>query len=249
MDEEQKKQTEAAQEEPISEDAVQEEANPAEETAAENTAKKANDTDFALGVTGENYDILPEVEKTPEDEIEDELRGKEGIPVSYEFKGDDVREGLKAFQKETLYRKNGIYTAILALVFCVYMVNVINNPGEFFPMFLAVLCVIVVAFLWYLPLNHIRKVAASADQNEFAFQMEVYDTCVRIKQESGNVILHFNMDKQISKVIETANLFLICCGKERVFILPKRCLEAGVEEKLRGIFTSAMGTKFLNRIK
>lgn len=243
MDEEQKKQAEAAQEEPI-----QEEAASAEVTAA-GPAEKTGDTAFALGVTGENYDILPEMEKNTEEEIEEELRGKEAIAISYEFKGDDVREGLKAFQKETIYRKNGIYTAILALVFGVYMVNVVRSPGEVFPMFLAALCVIVVAFLWYLPFNHIRKVAASADENEFAFHMEIYDTCIRVKQENGNFILHFGMDKQISKVIETANLFLICCGKERVFILPKRCLEAGVEEKLRGIFDSAMGEKFVKRIQ
>ena len=213
----------------------------------ESSQNRPDSTSMSMGVSGEEYDILPDLPEETAAEIEEEVKDKEAIDILYSFKGEDVKEGLKFFQRETLYRKNWIYTGILVIIFVVYLVSAIRNPADAFSMFLAAVCVAVICFLWYLPKKHIRKTAKTADENDFSFHMGVYDTCVRIIQENGSFLLHYGVKQEISKVIESRNLFLLCCGKERVFIIPKRCLEEGAEDKLRQIWKTAMGNLYSDK--
>lgn len=170
-------------------------------------------------VTSDAYDMESEYS---EDEA-DEFSEKTGIKVDYTFTGDEVRQGLKLFQKETVYKKNIIYTLILAAIFGVYMIGMATQGGiNGFTAFICVMCVSLIALLWYLPLVHVSKTAKSIDQNPvMEFSMEIYDTGVRIREENGSFILHYG--KEITKVIETGTLFLLCAGKERLFVVPKRC--------------------------
>lgn len=202
---------------------------------------------LSMGVTAEEYDICPELEKTAESEIEEEVRDKEGIEIEYAFNGADIREGLKVFHRETIYKRNIIYSLLLLVIFVIYLVSILNNPGEGLSMFLAAMCVAVIAFLWYLPAKHIKKTAQAADQNNMTFRMVIYDNCIRILQEHGSFLIHYRADKEITKIIETPNLFLICCGKERVFLLTKRSLDEQTEECVRNIFRDKMGDKYLDK--
>ena len=165
------------------------------------------------------------------------------MEVRYSFNGSEVREGLKIFQRDTIYKKNAIYSVILLAIFMIYTVNIIRNPSEAFSIFLAALCLAVLMFLWYLPAKHVKKTAEAADKEEMWFTMTVYDNCVRIKEEKGGFVIEYG--KEISKVFETINLFLICVGKERIFILPKRFLTDGREEQVRELFQSGMGEQFI----
>lgn len=206
--------------------------------------KKDPQKEFSHGVETDEYDIMPPMGENPE--AESELEGKEGIEVDYSFNGEEVREGLKVYQKETLFKKNMIYSLILLAVFAIYMVNIIQHPGEFLPMFLAVLCVTVICFLWYLPAKHVKKTAEAADLTDMKFKMTIYDTGVRIAEENGSFVISYG--KEITKILETEHLFLICVGKERMFILPKKYLD-GREEEVKGIFQTAMGDSYKVKIE
>lgn len=206
--------------------------------------KKDPQKEFSHGVETDEYDIMPPIEENTEAEAE--LEGKEGIEIEYSFNGEEVREGLKAYQRETLFKKNMIYSLILLAVFAIYMVNIIQHPGEFLPMFLAVLCVTVICFLWYLPAKHVKKTAEAADLTEMKFRMTIYDTGVRIAEENGSFVISYG--KEITKILETEHLFLICVGKERMFILPKKYLD-GREAEVKGIFQTAMGDNYKVKIE
>lgn len=208
---------------------------------SDDTLLETPQEDFSKGIETEEYDILPEMEETAEEL--DILKGKEGVEVRYSFNGNEVRQGLKLFQRETIYKKNAVYSVILLAIFMIYTVNIIRNPSEAFSVFLAALCLAVLMFLWYLPAKHVKKTAEAADKEEMWFTMTVYDNCVRIKEERGGFIIEYG--KEISKIFETLNLFLICVGKERIFILPKRFLTDGREEKIRDLFQNGMGEQFV----
>lgn len=187
--------------------------------SSENDAEETSSPVSHGGVTGDSYDMEPE---TPEEEA-DEFLGKEGIHVDYTFTGDEVRTGLKLFQKETVYKKNIIYSLILAAIFGVYMIGMATQ-GTFngFTAFICVMCVSLIALIWYLPLVHVSKTAKAIDENPvMEFSMEIFDTGVRIREENGAFVLHYG--KEITKVMETDALFLLCAGKERLFVVPKRC--------------------------
>lgn len=207
----------------------------------DNDILKNPQKEFYGGVETEEYDILPELD--PHDDLKDELAQKEGIELTYSFNGEEVEEGLTVYQSAVLRKKNLVYSVILLAVFFVYMVNIIKNPGEAFSVFLATMCIAVLGFIWILPKLHVKKTAKAANLEELKFSMVVYDNCIKIGEENGSYIVAYN--KEISNIFETANLYLICAGKERLFILPKRCVPRETEGKLQEIFKTAMAEKYI----
>ncbi len=224
-----------------------------EKTAGEQDSESENEeavpkteevfTGISAGVSGEEFDILPEVERNPEDDRE--FSEKDGVEVEYSFNGDDIREGLTVFQKATIYKKNMVYTLLLLVIFVIYIFNIIKHPEEVFSSFLAAMCIAVTAFLWYLPAKHIKKTAEAADQRNMTFGMTIYDTGVKIREENGSFILHFG--KEIDRVFETKNLYLICAGKERIFMLPKRSMDSEKNRRVKETLQSAMAEKYFDQ--
>lgn len=178
--------------------------------------------------------------------FEAELEGKQGIKIKYTFNGDDVKEGLAIFQAVTLRKRNLIYTAILAVLFIFYVINIVQNPGDRFSIFIAAVSIAVMGLIWFMPKLHIKRTAETADKNQFNFVLTIYDSCVRIGEEKAVYILKFKDD--IDKVFETDNLFMVCSGKERIFIIPKRVLDSeGVTSEIREILKNAMGNAYFDK--
>ena len=125
------------------------------------TLLKNPQKEFEKGVEGDEYDILPPMEKA--DPNADRFAGKEGVLVRYSFNGAEVRQALKIFQRDTIYKKNAVYSLLLLIICMIYTVNLIKHPNEAFSMFLAALCLAVILFIWYLPKKHIKKAAQAAD--------------------------------------------------------------------------------------
>jgi len=112
-------------------------------------------------------------------------------------------------------------------------------------LFLAALCVTVVCFLWYLPAKHVKKTAEAADQTDMHFKMTVFDTGVRIAEENGSFIIEYG--KEITKIIETQRQFLLCVGKERLFMLPKRYISEESVSAVREDFRTGMGAEYIDQ--
>ena len=200
--------------------------------------------EFQGGIETEEYDVLPQLDEHTE--IKDELETKECIAVAYSFNGQEVKEGLGIYQATTIYKRNMIYSGILLIVFFLYMMNIIKNPDEVFSIFLAVMCVAVLAFIWILPKSHINKTAKAADSQKLNFSMKIYDNCIQIGEDGGSFILAY--DKEITAIYETPNLYLVCAGKERIFILPKRCLSQEESDSISTTFKTAIKQRYIQKL-
>lgn len=200
----------------------------------------------AGSIGGDEYDHTPPPPPpTRNEELEASIEGEEGLRLEYTYNGTDVKEGLNAFQRATTFKKNMVYTLILLGVFGVYMFNIIKSPNETLSMFLGIMCIAALGILWIMPKGHIKRVAAFTDENPNSYVMTVYNGCVRVGDGERSFL--YSYAKEISLLIETQNLFLVCASKEQIFILPKRCLDAEQMETAREKFKAGMGQKFLDK--
>lgn len=199
--------------------------------------------ELKVGIETEEYDVVPNFQTTKEELMS--LEEKEGIEFEYSFNGEEVTEGLKLFQKDTIYKRNLIYSCLLLVIFSMYVIGIVKDPSNLFNMFLSTMCIAVMAFIWYTPFAHIKKTAKAANENNLRFNMTVYDDCVKIGEENGSFVLKYN--KEITKVYETIKLFLICAGKERIFIVPKRCLKDGQRTEIKELLQLTMQENYIKK--
>lgn len=210
--------------------------SPVEEDVKDKDIEEKEEKEQGSSVESEEYDM--EQKTLPHADIEERLNPEDAVKIHYTFKGDDVREGLKVFQRYTIYKRNIIYSLILAVVTAVYIGSYINDPSSSFAMFMSVLCIAILGLLWFLPNKHIKSTANAIEELDMEYDMEIYPDCVRIIEEKGKFILVYG--EEISLVLETDNLFVLCIGKQRAFILPKRYLEEENAAKIKAIFKEAM---------
>ncbi|MEG0894316.1 MAG: YcxB family protein [Oscillospiraceae bacterium] len=202
---------------------------------------ETNENNFERGLSSDDFDLEPDF-KTEFEEIV-ESKNKKGISINYSFNGKEISDAIKIFQKETIYKRNIIYTALFSIVLVLYVINAISNPNVM-SVFLSVLCVALIGFIWYNPYSHRIKSAKAVEQKqkELNFNMEIFDDSVKIIEKNGSFVLKYG--KEITKIIETSSLFLLCVGKERVFVIPKRFLTDNIIE-IKKVFKNAMQEKFV----
>lgn len=176
-------------------------------------------------LSAQAYDRLPKAPETEEDPYE----GKEGVDIEYDLTGDEVMRGLLFLQKKQLYRRNIIYSALLAVIFVIYVIYVIRDPGYTLGIFLMLLSATVIGFIWYLPYRHRKSTAKAMELHEGGFTMTVFETGIRIVTENGPQ--NFLFDDKF-KAWDLGDAFLVDVDRYRIYILPKRCLDERAQEKL-----------------
>ena len=171
------------------------------------------------------------------------IEGEEGIPVRYGFTAGEIKSALKLFQKEMLYKRYLIYSLILGVIFVIYLVTTIRTPSSKFNLFMTIISLLVLLFIWYFPIQHIRQVVKAVNKMEYSedFILTVYDSGVDVGTEGENIIYRYDSDPV--RVWETDELFVIGYDKARVFVLPKRCC-AGQEAALSEKFRTGAGEKY-----
>lgn len=140
--------------------------------------------------------------------------------VNYNLKGDEVRQGLKIFQKQTIYKKNYIYTAILVFIFLTYIISTFINPTGF-NTFMILISLTVIGFIWYVPNKHIKSISDVTYNLDDIFKAYFCEDYILFGEENQTKINYFDFRL---KIIETENSFLIFNSKENVFIIPFRCI-------------------------
>ncbi len=193
-------------------------------------------------LSADNYDIhIP----TPQPEDADaRIAGKIPVRVTYDMTAGEVEEGLRRFHKLTMYTKNMIYTIILGVVFCLYVYRITSaETVDSLQYFLAALCVALIAFLWYMPHRHIKATKEAVEKEHNTFTVDVYDTCLMVGEPENQSMIDFEMVKPKVIAFETPLNYCIGVGKEKIFILPKRCLQ-GCEDAVRACLKDGFGDKF-----
>lgn len=149
--------------------------------------------------------------------------GQKQIAVRYQLTADEVKRGLLRFQKKTVYYKNWIYTALLAVICLLYGVNVFRNPYDGLSCFLAILSLAVIAFVWLTPYTHRRKTAKAVTQTEESFLFTVCEKGL-IAGEDENASYIFYEGEPV-EAYAYPDMLIFNISKEKIFVLPRRCAD------------------------
>lgn len=190
--------------------------------------KKVEQNNEKSEITSEPIDEFNETQpaKTLDNELHDDVSRETykegGIYIEYDLKNDEVVKGMRLFQKNTIYKKNIIYTIILAVVFVVFVVEgIIYNQISDKIILLSILLA-VIFLIWYYPLSHIKRTAQIISEEKLPFSMTIYDDCFCVKTEN-DIQTYFYSDKEVKRYI-LDDIIVFGIGKHKLYILPKRCL-------------------------
>ena len=173
----------------------------------------------------------------PQEDIyrdEDPFEGRTGVEVVYDLREDEVRRQLLFLQKKQIYRRNIIYTAIMAALFILHLVNLFLNPGYPLGMLMLAISAAVIVVIWFMAWKYRTSQAKAVSSVSEGFRMTVFDNGILVRQENGNFRALFSEPK--FRVWERDGVFLLDLNRQRVYILPHRCMDGGQIETLRRYF-------------
>lgn len=179
----------------------------------------------------EAYDGAP-----PPDEYQEEnpFEGKQGVEIRYNLREEEAKKGLLLLQKEQIYKRNIIYSVLLAIIFVLYLISVIRDPSYSLGMVMLALSAGVIALIWMMAWRYRTSQAKAVSSVKEDFNMTVYDTGILVHQENGDFRALFSEPK--FRVKELEEMFLLDLNRQRIYILPKRCMEEQQVETLRQYF-------------
>lgn len=197
--------------------------------------KKEIPQDERAALRAEQMDGVPEGDKYKET---NPFEGKEGVEIFYNLRADEVKKCLLLLQKEQIFKRNYIYTAVLAVIFILYLITVIQDPTYTMGMFMLALSAGVIVLIWMMAWRYRSSQAKAVSSVTEDFNMTVYDTGILVHQENGDFRALFSEPK--FRVRELDDVFLLDLNRQRVYVLPKRCMDEGQVEALRRHFSGNM---------
>ncbi len=197
-------------------------------------------------VVNTNGDLLTEHYDNSVKMIQDEdafmlFENQEQVQFHYNLKEEEVRQGLSIFQKKTIYKRNIIYTILLAVIFVMYVLKIISNPRDGLSYFLTILSVAVIGFIWILPFTHRKKIAetVAASKDEFVFTV-----CEKgLIAGEGETATYIFYENEPVEAIECENMLIVSISKEKIFVLPRRCMEESQWEQAVNLLKSGLGER------
>ena len=139
------------------------------------------------------------------------------------MEAEEVKQGLSIFQKKTIYKRNIIYTVLLAVIFVMYLVKIISNPRDGLSYFLTILSLAVIAFIWLLPATHRKKVTKMVAETKDEF---IFTVCEKgLVAGEGETATYIFYENEPVEAIECENMLIISISKEKIFVLPRRCMD------------------------
>ncbi len=165
-----------------------------------------------------------------------------GIPIDYDLTPDEVTRALKYFQKKTIYKKNLIFTVILGIIVVLYAQAVITDPSYALGYILGFLALTVIGFMWYLPAKHIKSVAQAVSLSRESYHLEICTDGLLLPQKDGKFLVGF--DAPAMHVTEFPDLFLIIVSREKMFAIPKRCVDSKRLDELTEMMKNALGGRY-----
>lgn len=191
------------------------------------------------GLDAEQYDVARPFVESEKISDEDNLGG---IDIKYDLKSDEVKKALKVFQKKTIYKKNLIYTAILIVFFVLYLDMLFKDPSRNMAKIIAPLCVIIIAYIWYLPFKHIKNTAKAVDLNNDIFTIKICEEGLLLDEQKGQYLISYN--KPTTKCIELNDVFVIFISDKQIFAVPKRCIDEDKIESVKTLLKDGLKEKY-----
>ncbi len=147
------------------------------------------------------------------------------IFIEYDQTPSEAGDALLVFQKKMLYRKNYIYTALLAILAVLYVHQVIKQPDYTTGILLLMLCLVVLVGIWFLPYHHRRRVRKAVEQVHTPYSIKfVEDKVVVPSREEGVEDLEIFYEDNQLEAIENDTMFILMLSRQTLFAVPKRCM-------------------------
>lgn len=142
------------------------------------------------------------------------------------------REGLIAFQKKYVIKKNTLEVIAMLLIFVLFLVCAIFNPGVKGTYFLLVICLALAVMIWIAPRRQRQEfMDVVRDMEDTHYIARNDGRCVVIRtvqteediQENGR-IEESRIPLETAYVQEMQEFYLLCDNKTMFYILPKTAL-------------------------
>lgn len=135
----------------------------------------------------------------------------------------------RLYQRRFLMWKSWILEAVLVLLSVDFIVTAFKDPSNMLVYFLLILCVVLLVMLIFHPLRIRRRMMdAVKEMGEISYVAALSEQEIVIQtwtedpsEEIPPTVLEYDKNMQ---VIEQEQFFLICEGKERFYVLPKKAL-------------------------
>ena len=195
-------------------------------------------------LVSENGDLLTEpydnnVKMTKDADAMSIFEGQRQVRFDYDLQAEEVKKGLLLFQKKTLFKKNTVYTVLLALIFVFYIIKVAFNPKDGLAIFLSVVSLAVIAFIWLVPANHRRKTAGAIGGTGEKFQLTVFEK--GLVAGEGETASYMFFENEPVEVYEASDMLIFSISKERIFLIPRRCVADADWEEATALLKAGLG--------
>ena len=161
----------------------------------------------------------------------DEHDKKEHLKISYDLEPEEIRNGLKRFQKEVRRKRKYIYISLCLFIVFINLYDMVfrHNISAYNYFFIGA-SLAAIYIIIYTPIMHRNNIAKAIAGQKMKFSMRFYDDLIYIKQSEGaNRIPYTSLD---NKFIEDNEKFMVICADQNMYIVPKRCLN---DEKIKKI--------------
>lgn len=173
------------------------------------------------GLTADKYAVSkPWIESDRLSEEEEAEIG--GVEIEYDMRKEEIVPGMKAFQRKVAFKKNMIYTAILAVIAILYGQAVWVDPSYDMGKVFIGISVFVIFMLWFMPYRHIQNTVKAIESDPAQYKLTVTPIGILIPEGGGSYLIRYSAPE--FSAVELENAFTLCVSREKVFIVPKRCV-------------------------
>lgn len=173
------------------------------------------------GLTADKYAVSkPWIESDRLSEEEEAEIG--GVEIEYDMRKEEIVPGMKAFQRKVAFKKNMIYTAILAVIAILYGQAVWVDPSYDMGKVFIGISVFVIFMLWFMPYRHIQNTVKAIEADPAQYKLTVTPVGILIPEGGGSYLIRYSAPE--FSAVELENAFTLCVSREKVFIVPKRCV-------------------------
>lgn len=193
------------------------------------------------GLTADQYAVSkPWLESDRLSEEEEAEIG--GVEIEYDLKREEVAPGLRAFQRRVSFKKHMIYTAILLVVAALYAQAVWTRPDYDLGKVMFGISVFVLFMLWFLPWRHIQATVKAIESDPARFKLTVTPVGILLPEDGGQYLIRYSAPDFAA--VELANCFTLCASREKVFILPKRCIPPEKMDEVRKMLQDGLRERY-----
>ncbi len=152
----------------------------------------------------------------------------------YNYTAEEIKTALTAHQKHKTGKKNKIFIVILLILTVNFFYSASQNIAQsHVSLLLAGVCLALIFIIYYNPKKYVKNMveainASKANENEYilSFYEEFFTSGIveGFEQEDETFVDRFEYSDKNIFIYEINDLFLVEIGSEKVFVLPKRCL-------------------------